>query len=312
VQVLRPLAESNTVLTVLRLRILMAVLSVILAAAACGWLVSRQVTRRLRDLAAAAALVADTGRLDVAIDPAGSDETGQLAGAFIRMLATLDRSQVAQRHLVQDAGHELRTPLTSLRTNLDVLARHPDLDAGQRREVVADLQGETRELTLLVNELVDLSLGEVTEAPPTQLSLAAVAERVASRARRRSRRVITIDADGSTAFAVQAQVERALANLLDNAIKFSPDDSPIAVTIAAGRLAVRDHGLGLAPDEVPRVFDRFYRSDHARQLPGSGLGLSIVSNIAIQAGGTVFAGNHPSGGAEVGFQLPPAETPTWL
>jgi two-component system sensor histidine kinase MprB len=304
VQVLRPLSERSGVLAALRMRILLAAVLIIAAAAAGGWLVSRQVTRRLRGLAAAAGLVAETGRLDVAMDRAGSDETGQLAHAFTRMLGALDRSQLAQRRLVQDAGHELRTPLTSLRTNLDVLARHPDLDAEQRRSVVTDLQSETRELTLLVNELIDLSLGAAAQTDPQVLALGAVAERVIDRARRRSGRPISLVHDGCSVFAVRAQVERALANLLDNAIKFSPDASEIEVSIAAGRVVVRDHGPGLHPQDVPRIFDRFYRSDRARQLPGSGLGLAIVLDLATRAGGRVFAGNHPAGGAAVGFELP--------
>jgi two-component system sensor histidine kinase MprB len=220
------------------------------------------------------------------------------------MLEALDRSQLAQRRLVQDAGHELRTPLTSLRTNLDVLSRHPELPAAQQREIVTDLQGETRELTLLVNELIELTLGAAADNAPEQLSLAALAHRVVDRAHRRSGRLITVEADDSIAYAVRAHVERALANLLDNAVKFSPEGSPVEVGIRDGRVTVRDHGPGLDDADVPRIFDRFYRSVRARQLAGSGLGLSIVLDVATRAGGSVFAGNHPTGGAAVGFVIP--------
>jgi two-component system sensor histidine kinase MprB len=307
VQVLRPLSESQGVLDGLRLRILLAAIVVILAAAVVGWLLSRRVTGGLRSLAAAAGLVADTGRLDVDIDESASDETGQLARAFTRMLGALDRSQVAQRRLVQDAGHELRTPLTSLRTNLDVLARHPELDTARRGAIVSDLQGETRELTSLVNELIELGLGGATEIPPSRFELAAVAERVATRAYRRSGRTVTVQADGSVVFTIEPQLERALANLVDNAIKFSPAGSPVQVGVEAGRVTVRDRGAGLTPADLPRVFDRFYRSDDARQQPGSGLGLSIVQDVAVRSGGSVFASNHPDGGAAVGFVLPLAD-----
>jgi two-component system sensor histidine kinase MprB len=306
VQVLRPLTETRKVLADLRLRILVAAVVVVLAAAAAGWLVSRQVTRRLRALAGAASLVAETGRLDVPTRTDGKDETGQLARAFAAMLAALDRSQSAQRRLVQDAGHELRTPLTSLQTNLDVLRRHPELDAGQQRQIYTDLHSETRELTLLVNELVELSLGAGSETRPERVRLAEMAERVIARARRRTDRPINLEADDSIAFGSQAQLDRALANLVDNAVKFSPAGTALDVTIVNGRVAVRDHGPGLADADVEHVFDRFYRSDAARQLPGSGLGLSIVHDIVTRAGGTVFAGNHPGGGADIGFRLPPA------
>lgn len=304
VQVLRPLSESSSVLAGLRLRILLAAIVVIFAAAVAGWLLSRRFTRGLRSLAVAAGLVADTGRLDVGVDASGSDETGQLARAFTRMLGALDRSQVAQRRLVQDAGHELRTPLTSLRTNLDVLSRYPDLDRTRRAAIVSDLQGETLELTTLVNELIELGLGGATEIPASPVQLAAVAERVAGRAQRRSRRTVMVQSDASTVFAIEPQLERALANLVDNAIKFSPPDTPISITVQTGRVSVRDQGAGLAPVDLPRVFDRFYRSDNARQQPGSGLGLSIVQDVVTRSGGTVFAGNHRDGGAVVGFTLP--------
>jgi two-component system sensor histidine kinase MprB len=306
VQALRPLSESRNVLDDLRLRILIAAVVVVLAAAAAGWLVSRQVTRRLRSLAHAASLVAETGRLDVRTRTEGRDETGQLARAFTAMLAALDRSQAAQRRLVQDAGHELRTPLTSLRTNLDVLSRHPDLDAGQQRQILTDLHSETRELTLLVNELVELSLGAANETPPEHVRLAELADRVIARARRRTDRPITVEGDDSTAYASQAELDRALANLVDNAVKFSPAGTAIDVTISNGRVSVRDHGPGLDAADLEHVFDRFYRADAARQLPGSGLGLSIVHDIVARAGGTVFAGNHPAGGAVIGFVIPPA------
>jgi two-component system sensor histidine kinase MprB len=279
---------------------------VVAAAAAAGWLVARQVTRRLRDLAAAASVVADTGRLDVTTRTDGRDESGQLARAFTAMLAALDRSQSAQRRLVQDAGHELRTPLTSLQTNLDVLRRHPELDGDQRRQILNDLHGETRELTLLVNELVELSLGGLNDVQPELVTLAEPAQRVVTRARRRSDRRISLTADDSAATVPPVQLERALWNLLDNAVKFSPAGTPIEVSISQGRVSVRDHGGGLADSDIGRVYDRFFRSDAARQLPGSGLGLSIVQAVVVRAGGVVFAGNHPDGGAVIGFELPAA------
>lgn len=305
VQALRPLTESRQVLDTLRFRILISAVIVVLAAAAAGWLVARQVTRRLRELAGAASMVAQTGRLDVPTRTDSRDETGQLARAFTAMLAALDRSQSAQRRLVQDAGHELRTPLTSLQTNLDVLARHPELDAGQQRQILSDLHSETRELTMLANELIELSLGGANDSQPEQLRLAEAANRVIVRARRRTGRRITLEADASAAYAPPSQLERALANLVDNAVKFSPDGTPVELTIAGGRVTVRDHGAGLDAVDVERIFDRFYRSDAARQLPGSGLGLSIVHDVVTRAGGTVIAGNHPAGGAVIGFVLPP-------
>ncbi|MDP9117306.1 MAG: HAMP domain-containing histidine kinase [Actinomycetota bacterium] len=310
VQVLRPLAERDGVLSSLRWKILLAAIIVIAAAAGTGWLLARQITRRLTRLAGAAALVAATGRLDVKIPDAGTDEVSQVATAFRRMLDALHRSEIAQRRLVQDAGHELRTPLTSLRTNLDVLSRHPDLPAHQHATVIADLQSETGELSSLVNELVELTSGETPAPAPEYVRLGDLARRVVDRAVRRSGRQIQMHADESTTLGQRPALERAIGNLIDNAIKFSPPDHPIEVSVTEGRIEVRDHGSGLSPTDLPRIFDRFYRATEARQLPGSGLGLAIVSNVAAAHGGSVLAHNHPGGGAVVGFRVPTSEAST--
>jgi len=305
VQVARTLDENELLLNRLRNRIFVAVLLVVAAAAGAGWFIATSLTDRLRRLTGVAEEVAGTGRLDVEVPAVGDDEAGRLGGALNEMLASLRQAEDDQQRLVQDAGHELKTPLTSLRTNVDVLARYPDLPAEQRTRLLEDLEGETRELTELVNELVALANGRRLDEALQQVALVDVVTPVVERARRRTGREITLVVDGSVRTVRAAALERAVSNLVDNAAKFDISGSPVEVEVAGGRVTVRDRGPGIDPLEGERLFDRFYRSDAARSQPGSGLGLAIVADVVRQHGGTVFAQPRPGGGAEMGFVLPP-------
>jgi two-component system sensor histidine kinase MprB len=311
-QVGRSLEETERVLHDLRNRTALLVVLVSAAAAVLGWLIARTVTGPLVRLTKAATDVQQSGRLDVEVPVGGKDEVGRLAEAFNGMLAALAASRDDQRRLVEDAGHELRTPLTSVRTNLAVLRRHPDLDPETRAQVLDDLHAETEELVGLVEEVVALARGLTDEAPAEPVELGALAEAVAARARRRHDRIVTVTHDGSVVNAPPPSLERAISNLVDNAAKFDTSGGPIEIEIANGRLVVLDRGPGFSLEDAGRVFDRFYRSEQARSLPGSGLGLAIVREIVERAGGTVEAGNRQGGGAVVGFRLPlvTAETTT--
>ena len=300
--------ETERALAVIRNRTLLSVSLVIVGAAIIGWLIGRQVTRRLVRLTQAADDVAVTGRLDVEVPVSGSDETGRLGAAFNGMLGALARSRDQQQQLVQDAGHELRTPLTSLRTNVAVLRRFDDLPPEARRQLVDDLDSETKELTALVNELVELATDRRDDEPEQESDLGALCEQAAARVRRRTGREITVVADDSMVSCRPAAIDRAIVNLIDNAAKFSAAEdnagSVIDVEVADGRLAVSDRGPGIPADDLPHIFDRFYRSVASRSLPGSGLGLAIVRDIVESHGGTVFAEARQGGGSTVGFTLP--------
>ena len=304
VQLARSQRESQEVLE----RILRSVgFAVLLGAAGSlllGWLIARQVTRRLERLTEAAGAVATTGRLDVPVPVDGGDETGRLGRAFSGMLEALQRSRREQHQLVQDAGHELRTPLTSLRTNVSVLRRrHDNLSPEAREQLLADLDSETRELTSLVNELVELATDRRDDETPQPLRLADVAERAAARARRRFGREVLVTADDSSLTGRLNGLERAVQNLVDNACKFS-EAGPVEVTVHERLVLVADRGPGLVEADIPQLFDRFFRSVDMRSKPGSGLGLAIVKSIVEGHGGAVFARNREGGGAEIGFVLP--------
>jgi two-component system sensor histidine kinase MprB len=308
VQIARSARETQRALDVIRTRTWLSVALVVAAAAIAGWLIGRQVTRRLVRLTQAADDVATTGRLDTEVPVSGSDETGRLALAFNGMLGALARSRDQQHQLVQDAGHELRTPLTSLRTNVAVLRRLESLAPEARQQLVDDLTSETKELTALVNELVELATDRRDDEPLQDCDLTALTEQAAARVRRRTGREVSVTGDASMVSCRPAAIDRAVLNLIDNAAKFSPAEpgqsGMIEVEVSRGRLAVSDRGPGIPADDLPHIFDRFYRSVASRSQPGSGLGLAIVRDIVESHGGTVFAQARQGGGSTVGFTLP--------
>jgi two-component system, OmpR family, sensor histidine kinase MprB len=270
-----------------------------------GLVVTRTATRPVRELSDAAEHVARTRDLSRRIDAGGDDELSRLATSFNTMLGALERSMRAQRQLVADASHELRTPLTSLRTNVEVLAgANGALPPDERREMLHAVVGQLEELTVLVEDLVDLARdGEQDqEAEPVRLDLL-VADTVERARRLHPGREIRVELEETVVDGSPRRLDRAVSNLLDNAEKWSPPDAPIDVMLSEGRLIVRDRGPGFAPEDLPRVFDRFYRAPSARGLPGSGLGLAIVRHVAEAHGGSVAARNAPDGGAELSLAL---------
>jgi len=300
-QVARELTATESLLDSLRNRY--AVLSIVVSAiaAALGWVIARRSTRSLMRLTAAVQDVGATGRLDNEIAVGGGDEAGRLATAFNGMLTALTRSREQQQQLIQDAGHELRTPLTSMRTNVALLKRGDRMSQEATKSTIDDLDSELGELTSLFNELVELATDSRDEEPQQDVSLQRIVQRAGSRLERRTGRTVLVDGDGGILTGRPVALERAVRNLLDNAAKLEPTGYPIEVTIQGGHLEVRDRGPGISPTDIAHIFDRFYRSDAARNQPGSGLGLAIVADIAAAHGGQAFAFNHPEGGAVVGF-----------
>ncbi|MCN9241255.1 HAMP domain-containing histidine kinase [Streptomyces sp. RY43-2] len=382
VQVAQELSGTEDLLRSLQRRTALLMGAVVVAAGLFGWWLARRITGRLVRLADAAEGVARTRRLGVQVSVTGNDEVARLGRSFDRMLGRLAQSEEDQRRLVQDAGHELRTPLTSLRTNISLLRRIDELPPAAREELVADLAQESRELTDLVNELVDLAAGQCDTEPVQRLTLADVAEDAAVIARRRLGREIVVRVTGDTTVDGRASaLQRAVSNLLENAAKFDREGTaPIEVVVtgpgqpppwseswpeprslprqaasgqsafgardsgryAAGdtaggmdgavdgavngrgalpatalkdggeapgtgslpgsvRVEVLDRGPGIEEGDLLRIFDRFYRAADARSLPGSGLGLSIVREVATSHGGASFACRREGGGSVIGF-----------
>ena len=306
-QLARSLAESDAVLGRLRLRLAALVALAAALAAGLGWVIATRVARPIMRLRDAAHRIATTLDLSTPIDVSAPGEVGSLAASFATMVGAVRRAQEQQRRLVSDASHEMRTPMTSLRSNVEVLGQIERLPPGERREVIADVLLDIDELSALLGELVDLASDLAAAEPVEPLRLGDLARAVAARTERRAERVVRVvdDTPEDEVLGRPRQVERAISNLVDNAVKYSGVGTPIEITVEGSTVTVADRGRGIPANDVDRIFDRFYRAVDVRTEPGSGLGLSIVDEIVRSHGGHVFARNREGGGAVVGFTLGP-------
>lgn len=307
VQIARPLTEVDSALAQIRLLFVLVSLAAVAVAAAMGIAVARATLRPVQRLTDHAERIASTGDLGERTDEGRSDELGRLAGAFDTMLDALSRSVSVQRQLVADASHELRTPLASARANLELVELHDNLAADERRRLVADALFELREMTHLVEDLVELARAEAHSPAKAPVRLDHLAEDAVATAARRSATPFRTDLDPTVVDAAPAAVTRAIANLIDNAVKWSPEGASVEVTVRDGTVTVRDHGPGIDDADLPHIFDRFYRSAVARTLPGSGLGLAIVRQVAEAHEGTVTAEPASGGGSVFTLRLPVSE-----
>lgn len=299
-QVARPLTEVDQTLDRLRLLLLLIAAIGVAVAAVLGLLVSRAALAPVRRLRDTAERVTRTGDLSQRIDASGRDELSSLAASFNSMLAALEDSTRAQRQLVADASHELRTPLTSLRTNIEVLASDRALPPDERGRLLSDVVEQLGEMTTLISELIELARAEQQTAEPEDVRLDLAASEALDRARRNHPDIaFSSSLDESVVKGVPSTIERAISNLLDNAAKWSPAGGEVELRVSDGAVTVRDHGPGIADEDLPYVFDRFYRARSARGMPGSGLGLAIVKQVAEAHGGAVAAESANGGGTRI-------------
>jgi two-component system sensor histidine kinase MprB len=301
-----PLTAVDDTLGRLRWILLAVAIGGIGVASGFGAAVSRAAARPLGRLTAAAEEVTATGDLGHRIEPEGDDEPGRLATSFNAMLGALGASRDAQRQLVADASHELRTPLTSIRANVELLERARAMPEDERAAVLASVRVQLEDLTILVGDLVDLARpGERATEAPEDVRLDEIVDDAVERARRHApgTRFVVLSAP-CVVHGSRARLARAVGNLLDNAVKWGPPGGPVEVAVNSGEVSVRDHGPGIAQEDLPHVFDRFYRAPAARGLPGSGLGLAIVKHVADGHGGSVVAANADDGGACLRLALP--------
>jgi two-component system sensor histidine kinase MprB len=308
VQVARPLDEVDSVLhRVLLILVFMAAGGIALGAAMGGG-VARAALAPVRRFTSGTESIAASGEISRRMDVEGDDELARLARSFNATLDELEQSVAAQRHLVADAGHELRTPIASLRANIQVLEDADRLPPGELAALRSDIVSELDELTTLVADIVELARGtKPSAAEVDDVRLDIVVSQLVERARRRagSQASFDLDLEPTLLRARQERIVRAVSNLIDNARKWSPPGGLVEIRLHGGELAVRDHGPGFEEDDLPHVFDRFFRSDRARAMPGSGLGLAIVRQAAEAGGGWVKASNAPGGGALVQVNFGP-------
>ncbi len=308
-QVARPLTEVDQTLDRLRLLLLLIAAIGVAVAAVLGLLVSRAALAPVRQLRDTAERVTRTGDLSERIDASGRDELSSLAASFNSMLAALEESTRAQRQLVADASHELRTPLTSLRTNIEVLASDRALPPDDRGRLLSDVVEQLGEMTTLISELIELARAEQQTAEPEDVRLDLAASEALERARRNHPEItFSSSLDESVVNGVPSTIERAISNLLDNAAKWSPTGGEVELQVSEGAVTVRDHGPGIADEDLPYVFDRFYRARSARGMPGSGLGLAIVKQVAEAHGGEVAAEPANGGGTRITLKFTGRET----
>jgi two-component system sensor histidine kinase MprB len=303
-QVARSLGEVNHTLHRITLFLILIALGGIAIAGGLGLAVSQAALAPVRRLTGATEKVTETGDLSERIEAHGEDEISRLAASFNTMLAALEESARSQRQLVSDASHELRTPLTSLRTNIEVLARDRKMPDQERERVLSDVVGQLSEMTALITELVELARGETQPEEAEDVRLDLLVREVVERAERDFPQVTFVtELRPSELRGVPNTIARAVSNLLDNAAKWSPPGAKVEVAVSDGQVIVRDHGPGIDEDDLPYVFDRFYRAAAARKLPGSGLGLAIVKQVAEAHGGGVGAERAEGGGTLMRLRL---------
>jgi two-component system, OmpR family, sensor histidine kinase MprB len=303
-QVARSLGEVNHTLGRITIFLILIAAGGIAIAGGLGLAVSQAALAPVRRLTRATEKVAETRDLSERIEAHGEDELSRLAASFNSMLAALEESDRAKRQLVSDASHELRTPLTSLRTNIEVLARDRNMADGEREKLLNDVVSQLSEMTALVTELVELARGETHPQQAEDVRLDLLVDEVVARAQRDFPQVEFIsDLQPTELHGVPSTIARAVSNLLDNAAKWSPPGGKVEVAVRDGQVIVRDYGPGIEDDDLPFVFDRFYRAPAARKLPGSGLGLAIVKQVAEAHGGCVGAERAEGGGTKMTLRL---------
>jgi len=295
-QIARSQQELDHTLGRVTLLLILITLGGVAIASGLGLAVSRAALTPVRRLTDATERVTETGDLSERIPVGGQDELSRLASSFNTMLAALEESDRAKR--------QLRTPLTSLRTNIEVLARDRKMPDGERETLLNDVVSQLSEMTALVTELVELARGENQPEESEEVRLDLLVDEVVARARRDFPQVeFVTDLEPSELHGVPNTIARAVSNLLDNAAKWSPPGGKVEVAVRDGQVIVRDHGPGIEEDDLPYVFDRFYRAPAARKLPGSGLGLAIVKQVAEAHGGGVGAERAAGGGTQMTLRL---------
>ena len=303
------IAPQESVLRKMGAVMLLFGLAGVIGAAFAGWAVARNGLRPVRRLTHNVEVITRTEDL-TPLPVEGDDEIARLATAFNGMLAALSASRDRQRQLVADAGHELRTPLTSLRTNLDLLLQSDaagGLEPAARAELLDDVGAQIEEMSNLVGDLVELARDEPLRQTVEQVDLAEVVDRAVARARRRGTGLtFEVESEPWWVTGESASLERAVTNLLDNAVKWSPPGGTVRIRLNYGTLTVDDEGPGIAESDREQVFERFYRSDESRSMPGSGLGLSIVRQVVERHAGTVSVDESETGGTRMVMQLPGA------
>jgi signal transduction histidine kinase len=293
---------------------LVASVFAIVIAAFAGWFMSRRVTRPVLALENATRRM-EQGDLAVRVDlqDERQEEFVSLANSFNGMAEQVEQTVSTLRTFVSDAAHELRTPLTALQTNLE-LARD-EKDASAQILYLSRVQEQGQQLEALVKSLLDLSRIEAAEsksnfAPVDIVQLAhEVGEQFASRAEQADRSfTMNVPDDSVSVLGNETQLRQVVVNLLENALKFTPANGWISLNLERSAneitLTVSDSGIGIPPEDVPHIFERFHRARNASDHAGNGLGLAIVKAIIVLHKGNVAVQSKPMQGTSIFVSLP--------
>jgi signal transduction histidine kinase len=293
---------------------LIAVVGLALASGLGGYVLSGMLLKPVRDITEIASEISATN-LGRRINHQGpEDELWALSETFDSMIDRLETSFDRQRQFVQDASHELRTPLAAIRTNIDVTEMDPDATVEDYRELVETVKSQTTRLTRLSEDLLLLTSDSRSSVEPDDVDLGSVAREVVRQlGQLAASRDITLSVEGHPALTVETNgdlIYRCVFNLVDNAIKYSGAGSTVTLKVwqdgSQAAVAVADNGAGISPEDLARIFDRFYRVDkgRSRREGGSGLGLAIVQELVADLGGRVDVASTPGEGSTITIRLP--------
>ena len=308
VQVALPLTGVDSVLHGLLLDYGLLIGGGVLLAGLLGWAISRSALRPIERFLGQTERVTSALDHPTRIEDGGASELRRLAASFNQTLDALERSIESQRQLIADASHELRTPIAALRSNIQIFLDSERLPAQEREGLQQSILAELDELTQVLSNVLELARGSRPAARLEEIELDLLVGDTVERAQRRAPRLeFSLELEPTVIVNDPDRVGRAVANVIDNARKWSPPEARIEVRLTDGILSVCDYGPGFNERDLPHVFDRFYRAEGARRLPGSGLGLAIVKQAAQAYGGEAEAANAPDGGAivSVRFGSPP-------
>jgi two-component system, OmpR family, sensor histidine kinase MprB len=313
VQVVEPLTQMDREIGTIQTWLILGTLGGIGVAVLLGLVVTRAALAPVRRLIEAAEHVSATRDLRSRIVVRGRDELSRLASTFNGMMGALEQAALAQRQLIADASHELRTPLTSLRTNVQVLRMRFPPQSDDDVRLLDDVVEQIDEMASLVSDLVALARGDEQRTVTEEVDFRELVTEAVERASFHYPEVeFRTDLEASMIVGDQLLLQRAVQNLLDNAGKWSPSGGAVEVSLHGHELAVRDHGPGIDPEDLPHIFDRFYRATKARSQPGSGLGLAIVKQAIEAHAGTVTAEPADGGGTRFRAHLPLSHSAFYL
>jgi len=311
---LTPLGRLDESIRLYRLILLALGLAGLSAALLGGWAIAGGALRPIARMTSTASTIAHSRDLSHRIaTPPHHDELGRLATTFNDMLMGIEAAYGAQQRFVADASHELRAPLTAIQGNLELIRRHPEMPHADRDEALGEAEREAVRLTRLVADLLALARADAGVAPqqrPVDLDAVALDAFRSARQLAQNQQLALDTLEPVQVIGDADRLKQLLLIVLDNALKYTPSGGRVTMglrqCVGSSEITVQDTGVGIAAEDLPRVFERFYRADPARSRDagGTGLGLPIARWIVEQHHGAIHIDSVPGQGTTVTVSLP--------